>query len=99
MEAPAPAPTNQDLSPNVISVIESMVADWGLEDEIEIGPDTRLMGDLEFESIDVVQLAVALEQHFEQTELPFETLFMRGGDYVEDLTVTEIAEFLGQHLK
>jgi acyl carrier protein len=46
-----------------------------------------------------VQLAVSLEQHFEQTGLPFEKLFMRDGDYVDDLTVSEIAVFLRSHLK
>ncbi len=90
---------NQNLSAGVINVVETMVADWGLDDDLKISADTRLMGDLEFESIDVVQLAVGLEQHFQQTELPFETLFMKGGDYVEDLTVSEISDFLTAHLK
>ena len=56
------------------------------------------MADLEFESIDIVQLAVSLEQHFDQSGLPFEQLFMRDGDYVDDLTVNEIADFLRGHI-
>ena len=89
---------NGSLTGGVIQVVSDMVADWGLDDDLNINADTKLMGDLEFESIDVVQLAVSLEQHFQQSELPFETLFMKGGDYVEDLTVNEISEFLGAHL-
>lgn len=90
---------NGNLSAGVIDVVKTMVADWGLDDDLTISTDTRLMGDLEFESIDVVQLAVALEQHFQQTELPFETLFMKGGDYVEDLTISEVSDFLTANLK
>ena len=61
--------------------------------------NTRLIGDLEFESIEIVQLAVALGQHFDYEEIPFEELFMRDGDYVEDLTVAQIAAFLRSHLE
>lgn len=81
----------------VITVISEMVADWDL-DNVSISAETSLMGDLEFESIDIVQLAVHLEQHFEQSGLPFEQLFMRDGDYVDDLSIREIAGFLREKL-
>src|SRR5678816_3635534 len=83
----------------VVQVINELVADWELDQPTGVRGSTRLMEDLEFESIDSVQLAVSLEQHFEQSGLPFEKLFMRDGDYVDDLTVGEIAVFLRSHLK
>jgi acyl carrier protein len=85
---------SDDVEAGVISVISEMVADWDLDSPAGITPSTSLMNDLEFESIDIVQLAVQLEQHFEQSGLPFEQLFMREGDYVDDLTIAEIASFL-----
>jgi acyl carrier protein len=57
------------------------------------------MEDLAFESIDVVQLVVALEKNFERKGLPFEQLFMREGDYVNELEVKEIVEFLHKNLQ
>ncbi len=89
---------NDEIEAGVIAVISGMIADWELDDAASVTPATSLMGDLEFESIDIVQLAVALEQHFEQSGLPFEELFMRDGDYVEDLSVNEVAGFLRDRL-
>jgi acyl carrier protein len=92
-------PNADAIEQGVVHVIHEMVADWELDQPMGVRSNTRLMEDLEFESIDIVQLAVSLEQHFEQTGLPFEKLFMRDGDYVDDLTVSEIAVFLRSHLK
>jgi acyl carrier protein len=92
-------PSADSIEQGVVQVINELVADWELDQPMGVRPSTRLMEDLEFESIDIVQLAVSLEQHFEQPGLPFEKLFMRDGDYVDDLTVSEIATFLRSHLK
>jgi acyl carrier protein len=89
---------SDEVEAGVIAVINEMIADWDLDTPAGVTSSTSLMGDLEFESIDIVQLAVALEQHFEQSGLPFEELFMRDGDYVDDLSVTEVAGFLRQRL-
>lgn len=92
-------PKADSIEQGVLQVINEMVADWDLDSPVGVGSSTRLMGELEFESIDVVQLAVALEQHFKQSGLPFEKLFMRDGDYVDDITVSEIVGFLRTNLK
>lgn len=91
--------SQEDIETQVIAVLENMTADWELEDGGKIEPETRLMEDLAFESIDVVQLVVALEKNFERKGLPFEQLFMRDGDYVNELEVKEIVEFLHKNLQ
>lgn len=91
--------SQEDIEAQVIAVLENMTADWELEDGGKIEPETRLMEDLAFESIDVVQLVVALEKNFERKGLPFEQLFMRDGDYVNELEVKEIVEFLHKNLQ
>jgi acyl carrier protein len=63
-----------------------------------IGPDTKLMSDLEFESIDVVQFVTAIEEQFGRRGLPFEELLMIDGRYVDELAVGDTAEFLSRHL-
>jgi acyl carrier protein len=87
-----------DIEGKVIDVLRELTKDWDLELPNGLTKDTRLMGDLAFESIDVVQLAVALEQAFDRKGLPFEQLFMQDGDYVEDLRVGQLVDFLAEQV-
>jgi len=87
-----------DIQTAVVSVLEDLTSDWDLDLDGGIGPETRLMGDLSFESIDVVQFIVSLEEKLEIKGIPFENLFMRNGDYVHELTIREIVDFLKSNL-
>lgn len=88
----------QEIEAKVISALTEMTEDWDLDSAEGIGRDTGLIKDLEFESIDIVQLAVALEQAFGQKGLPFEQLFMRDGDYVDEIRVSEVVDFMAKQL-
>ncbi len=90
--------SKDDIQPRVISVLEEVTSDWDLDLPDGIGASTRLMEDLGFESIDVVQLVVSLEQAFDRKSLPFEQLFMKDGDYVPELTVAQVTDFLAGNL-
>lgn len=59
---------------------------------------TLLVSDLEFESIDVVQFVVQVEEVFQRKDLPFEKLLMVEGRYKDDLSVEEVADFLHEYL-
>jgi acyl carrier protein len=89
---------HQEMEAIVISVLEDTVQDWDLEIEGGIGGGTTLIGELAFESIDVVQFCIALEQALGRKGLPFEKLFIRDGAYVDDITATEVATFLAAEL-
>jgi acyl carrier protein len=78
----------------VIAVANETVEDWGLDLPGGITRDTKLMEDLDFESIDIVQFAVAIERAFDRKGLPFEKLFMKDCAYVEDITISEVTSFL-----
>jgi acyl carrier protein len=78
----------------LVKVLEDMTADWDMELDGGIGPGTRLMEDLSFESIEVVQLMVLIEEHFQLKNFKSEELLMEGDRYVEELTVGQIARFL-----
>ncbi|MHA6326667.1 acyl carrier protein [Roseivivax sp. CAU 1753] len=78
----------------VITVLQETTQDWDLEIEEEIGPETTLIEELQFESIDVVQFCVALEQKLGTKGLPFEKLFIQDGAYVDDVTVGDVVNFL-----
>lgn len=86
------------LEATVVSVLEDTVQDWDLEIEGGIGAATTLIGDLAFESIDVVQFCVALEQALGRKGLPFEKLFIRDAAYVDDVAVAEVVAFLQTEL-
>lgn len=89
----------EDISHEVLKIIEDMSGDWDLEYSEGINPKTRLVGDLLFESIEIVQLLVAIEQHFGLKNLPSENLLMQDGQYVPDLAVSEIINFLTEEMK
>jgi len=84
---------------DVVNILNDMTGDWEIGYQGKITPETTLVGDLAFESIDVVQLAVALEEYFGQQGLPFEKLLMTEGRYVDDLRVDQIVSFLCEHIR
>lgn len=83
-----------DLLREVVVILQDLTSDWDTGFSGSIGPETRLIGELGFESIDVVHLIVTLEERFQRQDLPFESLLMRGGRYVSDLRVGDLASFL-----
>lgn len=90
--------TSAALQATVISVLNDTVADWDLDLEAPIGAATTLIEDLAFESIDIVQFSVALEQALGRKDLPFEKLFIQDGAYVDDVSVNEITAFLNAEM-
>jgi acyl carrier protein len=87
-----------EIQPKVIQVLEEMTMDWDVELEEGWGDNTRLIDDLAFESIDIVRFVVAIEQAFAVKGLPFEKLFMREGEYVDEMSVSEVTGFLHENL-
>ncbi len=83
----------------VVATLEEMTSDWDDEYDQPIGPETRLIGDLAFESIDVVQLIVAVEEEFQSRNLNFEQLLMKDGRYVDEIVVKDLVGFLDGQLR
>ena len=86
------------LQKTVIAVLVDTVQDWDLELGEDITASTTLIGELAFESIDVVQFCVALEQALGRKGLPFEKLFIDDGAYVDDVSVAQVVDFLAVEL-
>jgi len=89
---------SKTLLDDVTRILEDMTSDWDLEFSGGVGPETCLISDLAFESIDVVQLVVAIEERFSRRDLPFEKLLMADGRYVDDVRVSQIVQFLESNL-
>ena len=79
------------------ATVTDFVADWGLD--ILVERETRLVEDLEFDSIDVIQLVIEIEKSFGTRNLGFQELLMVNGRYVDDLSVGEIHDFLMPRLE
>lgn len=78
----------------IIAILEDMIEDWGIDGELNIGPNTRLVADLEFVSVDIIHLVVAIEEHYQRPRMGFQELLMKDGRYVDDLTVKQLVDFV-----
>lgn len=78
----------------MIAVATETVEDWGLDLPGGITSNTKLMGDLNFELIDIVQFAVGIERAFDRKGLPFEKLFIKDSAFVDDISISELTDFL-----
>ncbi len=90
--------TRESILTDVIAILNDMTQDWDLEFSGGIAGDTKLVGDLHFESIDIVQFIVAIEERFQRRGLPWEKILMTDGRYVDEIRVGDAAELLAQHL-
>jgi acyl carrier protein len=53
---------------------------------------------LNFESIDIIQLVVAIEEDITHKKMPFDQLLMHEGRYVDDLSIGQISDFLAARM-
>lgn len=78
------------------TILNELSEDWEYSGEISL--ETSFFEDLGFESIDVVALGTAIEEHFGQS-FPFAE-FLAGISQreVQDIRVGEVVEFIHQNL-
>ena len=80
----------------VLGTLNQLTDDW--EYSGEITPETLFVGDLGFESIDIVVLATTIQKKYEQS-LPFAQFFAQVGQReVKDIRIDEFVEFIHKHL-
>ncbi|MEC4982593.1 MAG: phosphopantetheine-binding protein [Oscillatoria sp. PMC 1068.18] len=76
----------------IASILHKLLQQRHLDIE-EVSPHLRLRADLGFESLDIVNLVVAIEEKFQQ-KLCFAQLLMKDGQYVDDLNVEQLVTFV-----
>jgi acyl carrier protein len=81
----------------VIAIVQDLVQDWGIEEADSAGAQTLLAKDLQFTSVDIIQLCVALEECYDR-RFGFQDLLMKDGSYVGDLSLGRLAEFVDAQL-
>jgi acyl carrier protein len=90
--------SREDIQVGVVNVLQNMVEEWDLDLAEPIGPDTRIIEDLGFESIDLVQLVVGIEEKFGVRGLPYEEVLMKDGAYVTEIHLSDLVDFLQRHI-
>ena len=86
--------TFQSIQQQLTVLLNDMIQEWDIELLDPIGAETRLIADLGFESVDLMQLIIAIEQAFGVRRLPYEQVLMQDGGYVTEITVRQLADFL-----
>ena len=87
-----------DITTRLCLLLDDMIQEWDMELLDPINTDTRLIEDLGFESVDLMQLIVAIEQAFGARGLPYEKALMQDGGYVTEISVGQLAQFLSDNL-
>lgn len=82
----------------VCAIVEDLIQDWGLDLDTPVSDATLLVADLDFASVDIIQLCVALEQSYER-KLGFHDLLMKDGSYVGDLSLAQVAAHVESRLQ
>jgi acyl carrier protein len=77
----------------IIALTLDLVQDWGLDLSAGVSGATLLVKDMEFASVDIIQLFVAIEQHYER-KLGFQELLLVDGSYVSDLSLGNVGQFV-----
>jgi len=77
----------------MIEIVEDLTQDWGLDLDEGITGHTLLVANLEFASVDIIQLCVAIEEQYER-KFGFQELLMHDGHYISDLSITQLAKFV-----
>lgn len=82
----------------IIGIIDDLSQDWGIDLDEPMNGNTRLVHDMQFASVDIIQLVVAIEEHYQRPKMGFQDLLMNDGSYVDDLSVAQIAHFVNEKL-
>lgn len=89
--------SREQIMEDVLGLLRQLAGDW--EYSGEINADTRFFADMGLQSLDVVVLGTAIQEHYGQ-RLPFVQLFACVGQRkLPDIPVSEWVDFIHQHLK
>jgi len=88
-------PTQPEILAYVLKTVQDLCQDWDYADPV--GPESLLFTGLGMESLDAVVLCTAVQEHY-QTTMPFAELLADIGQKQRDLSIAELAEFVGRHV-
>src|SRR5262245_6070695 len=89
------APTVLEIESYVLVTLQELASDWDYAQTLD--SETKLLSELGFESLDIVVVGAAIQEHF-QCRMPFAELLAEIGRSRRDLSVGELVQFVTSHL-
>jgi acyl carrier protein len=96
MESAERAWTRDQLRADVLEILREKRGKLDSDFSGSLTEETRLVGDLDFESVMIVEFCMAVGKHFRK-KLPFQNLVFQDGRF-QDFTVGQLVTFLEAHL-
>ena len=96
MEQAERAWTREQLRTDVLEVLREKIKKLDSDFSGPLNEETRIVGDLDFESVLIVEFCMAIGKHFRK-KLPFQNLVFQNGRF-QDFTVGQLLTFLEDHL-
>jgi acyl carrier protein len=96
MEQTERAWTREQLRTDVLEVLREKIKKLDSDFSGTLDEETRIVGDLDFESVLIVEFCMAIGKHFRK-KLPFQNLVFQNGKF-QDFTVGQLVTFLEGHL-
>ena len=87
--------TRDELRTDVLEILSAKSKKLDSDFSGPLTEETRIVGDLDFESVILVEFCMAIGKHFRK-KLPFQNLVLQNGQF-QDFTVGELVTFLEEH--
>lgn len=98
MQTLSTAPIARDaVQQQLIELMQEFVITYDLEWNQPVQAETTCVHDLGLSSVDFIQLVLSIESAFEQ-KLGFQDLLVQKGEYVEDVSVQDLGDFIHHKL-
>jgi acyl carrier protein len=88
--------TRDQLRADVLEILREKTRKLDTDFSGALTEETRIVGDLDFESVVIVEFCAAIGKHF-RTKLPFQSLVFQNGQF-QDFNVGQLLTFLEEHL-
>ena len=88
-------PSRERILEYVLKMIQELSQDWDYSSAIT--PDSLLFTELGLESLDVVVLGTAIQEHY-QFQMPFAEFLAELGRERRDVSIAELVNFVDKHL-
>jgi acyl carrier protein len=89
--------TREQIGADLEKIFKETMGDW--EYSGEITPETRLFADLGLESIDIVAIGGAIEEHYRRNFPYAQWLGQMRDQQVDDIRLKDVIQFLHDNLK
>jgi acyl carrier protein len=85
----------EEIEAALLEILKEITADWGLDPAV-YKPESRLLGDIGLSSVDALHLMATFNMRY-QRSLPFDKLLSCDANYLRNLTVAQMTEFVAEN--